>query len=336
MWSTRRPRRRALGGATTLVVCLLSVGLGACATRTRAAKQPSSSGLAAYIGKVRKLSAEARPRSSGTAVTLESWDPRLSAALTMLALVENGETHRRVGLAYMRQGVLDKAHAHLTRAVEFDPQDAAAFDLLARIWRLWGAPELGLDDARKAVDLAPDSPVAANTLGSLFAALGRMRDAQRWYARALLLDPGAAYALSNLCYTATMMGDPGAAVGACQRALALSPDSIVAHNNLALAYAVEGDLTQAREEFAHGGAAAAHYNMGILYMAKRQYRKAADSFDAALLAKPGFAMAAARSRQARRFDAVARAQGQGGTDGESIVIPDRSVEPSDGHSKAGS
>jgi superkiller protein 3 len=231
---------------------------------------------------------------------LESWDPRLSAALTELALGPTGERHRRVAAEYRRLGVLDMAYAHLSAAVRLDEHDVAAYDGLARIWRDWGTPYLGFGDAERAVELAPRSPVAANTLGTLLQATGRLADARRWYERALGFDAGATYALNNVCYTGVLLRRSDA-VSTCERAAAVAPDSSVARNNLAVALAAAGNFAKAREVLAASGSPAeALYNMGILYMSARHYSEATGAFDAALRENPGLAQAAARARQSRR------------------------------------
>ena len=194
---------------------------------------------------------------------------------------------------------LDKADAHLTTAVRLDDRDAAAFDGLARIWRDWGFADLGLDDAYRAVALAPTSAPAANTLGTLLQALGRVREAGHWYERALKLDANAAYALNNLCYAAFVLRQESA-VGTCQRAVGLAPRSRDARNNLALAYAAAGNFEQARKELERlGGPAVAQYNVGMLFLADRQFGKAIAAFDSAFQLNPRFERALARAQQAR-------------------------------------
>ena len=107
-----------------------------------------------------------------------------------------------------------------------------------------------------------------------------MRDAQ--YLRAAQLDPAASYPVMNLCHVDTMLGRRDA-VASCVHALNLEPGSVVAHNNLALAYAVAGDFPRAHAEFAAagGGPATASYNMGVVYMAARQFERATSAFQAA-------------------------------------------------------
>jgi len=237
-------------------------------------------------------------------MTLEASDPALSAALVKLALSPTAESHRQVALEYRRLGVLDQAHAYFTKAVTLDPNDAAALDALARIWRDWGFPERGMAEAQRAVQLAPASASAANTIGTLLEALGHATEARDWYVRALWLDPNASYALNNLCYSAIMLTHADA-VAQCRRALAAAPDSRVAWNNLGLAYAAAGDLVRAEELFdvqaddVQADRAYAQYNIGIVYMGTGQYAKALAAFIAAMQLDPQFEQAAARAKQAR-------------------------------------
>jgi tetratricopeptide (TPR) repeat protein len=231
-------------------------------------------------------------------LSVESWDRRLSAALLELAQQPTAARHRNVALEYRRLGILDVAHAHLRAAVQLDHQDAAAFDGLARIWRDWGFPHLGLDDATRAVQLAPESAAAANTLGTLLQLQGYVADASRWYERALTLEPDAPYALNNLCYASVILRRES--VNTCQRAVAAAPQSKDARNNLALAFAAAGNIDRARLELERSSdAASAQYNTGILYLADRQFGKAAEAFDAAVQINPRFEHALARANQAR-------------------------------------
>ncbi len=203
--------------------------------------------------------------------------------------------------AYARLGILDEAHEHLTAAVTLNPRDAAAWDRLARIWRDWGFPHLGLTDAHRAVYFAPLSAVVHNTLGTLLQAIGRHEDARARYEHALQLDPAAAYALNNLCYSWAMAGHVSEAVSACQRALAIQPNLQPTRNNLGLAYAIGGSLDESAQTFAIGGEQArGHYNMGIVHLARRQHRAALKAFEAAQRARPDFVAAATMAQQARQ------------------------------------
>lgn len=289
--------------AAKLLVCLAAIsianGLSACASTSRANVASNSNSLESYIRRVRALSAESSHKSTPSVPTVESWNPRLSAALLKLAFQPTAEQHRRVALEYRRLNILDRAYAHLDAAIRLEPDDAAAFDARARIWRDWGFAQQGLNDATRAVRLAPASAAAANTLGTLWQALGNAAEARRWYEHALMLDPGAAFAMNNLCY-ASIAAREHNAVDTCERAVVMAPESKDARNNLALAHAALGDFSRARLELRRAAdAAVAEYNVGILYMADRQFDKAVSAFDEALKLQPRFERAEARARQAR-------------------------------------
>ena len=296
---------------TAAAVCLVAVVLSsACASAgTPQARQPVAVPLSPYAAKAASMNPARGAPSSATrqkvaAVSLESWDPALSTALAGLAVSPTAEAYRRVAVEYRRLGVLDQAHAYFMNAVKLDPNDAAAFDALARIWRDWGFPELGMADAQQAVRLAPASSEAANTLGTLLEAAGHVSEAREWYERALTLDSHAPYALTNLCYSAIMLAQPDA-ISQCRRALAAAPGSRVARNNLGLAFAAAGDLAKARELFdVHSDVAYAQYNMGIVYLGTRQYDKALAAFIAAVRLNPQFERAAERAKQARNYIAT--------------------------------
>jgi tetratricopeptide (TPR) repeat protein len=223
----------------------------------------------------------------------------LSAALIGLAAVPGAEAHRRVALEYRRLGVLDAAFEQFAVAVKLEPNDAFSHDAMARIWRDWGMPLRGLDDARRAVASAPKSAAAANTLGTIFQALGNFDEAKRWYNRAAALDPNAWYAVNNLCYAQILTREPYAVL-TCRRAVEYAPEASVAQNNLALAHAASGEFREAQQWFRRAGdQSTADYNYGIVMMFEHAYRQAEAAFQAALLADPQFTLAASRARQAR-------------------------------------
>ncbi len=298
-----RPRPAVSVGA----IVLAAVFASACASHRVQAGHPevavpAADRTAEGTGSAVQPTVPPGPRSTHVMVnTIEATNEPLREALGALATAPGARTHRRVAEAYRQLGVLDLAHEHFSAAVTLDPLDAASHEALARIWRDWGTPHMGLGDAYRAVHHAPARASVANTLGTLLQALGQMPDAKRWYTTALALDPGAWYALNNLCYAGIMTRQPDT-VDVCQRAVAAAPESTVAKNNLALAYAAAGDLPQSQVWFRRAGdAAVAHYNYGIVLMATRDYREALQAFQAALEADPRFTLAARRARQAREL-----------------------------------
>lgn len=291
--------------AATFVVAVLAVATAACATHTFSRGDPQAlqgvpdDSLDSYIARVLAVSSHATARPATAAEPIEQTDPALSRALTLVITEPTGANYRHVGIEYRRLGIQDLAYRYFSRAIEKDHKDAAAFDMRARIWRDWGFPILGYADAYQAIKLAPHSPAAANTLGTLFEAAGNPGAARVWYEKAISLDADAPYALNNLCYLSVMRAERDA-VAACERALAAAPDSVDAHNNLALAYAAGDEYDSARTQFsAAQDAAASHYNMGIVFMARRNYAMALEEFTRALRLNPALVQAADRARQAR-------------------------------------
>jgi tetratricopeptide (TPR) repeat protein len=253
----------------------------------------------ATVGKQANGRPSGAPPQGTFAPTLESMDAQLSAALLEASVAPSATAFRRVGREYRRAGVLDQAHEYFTRAVKLDPADAVSYEALARIWRDWGTPHLGLADAHRAVHYAPESPSAANTLGTVLQALGYTADAKAWYSRAVALDPTAWYALNNLCYAAVMAREP--AIDTCRAAVNAAPDAKAPRNNLALAHAAAGDLDGASRWFRRAGdTAEAHYNYGVTLMGRGEYALAAESFRKALTMNPEHTQAAVRVRQAER------------------------------------
>lgn len=142
--------------------------------------------------------APAHKQSQVMGNTIESRDPRLAAALLKLTLLPSAAQHRAAADEYRRLGILDVSYDHLTAAIRLDPQDAAAYDARARLWRQWRAPGLGMGDAVRAVYFAPHSAAARNTLGTLLAATDQPDHARKAFLAALVLDPTASYARENL------------------------------------------------------------------------------------------------------------------------------------------
>jgi tetratricopeptide (TPR) repeat protein len=256
--------------------------------------------LGSFIAKTRELQARASAqpvRTLGT--TVETFDAELGAALFQAKLVPSSAAARRVAAAYARHGIFDLAHQYLTAAVKGDPREAANYEALARLWRDVRMSHVGLGDAYRAVYYAPNWAVAHNTLGTLLQALGRRPEARNEYKRAVALDSSAAYALNNLCYSDILEGRLTDAIDRCREALIQDPLMRAAQNNLGLAYAATGRMNDARDAFNLAvDPAGALYNLGLVRMARKEYRSAIEAFQAAQASKPSFSLAAIRTRQA--------------------------------------
>ena len=262
-------------------------------------KVPAES-LGSYISRVRRLAAAATAAPRPTlSPAVETRYPALAAALSAAKSLPTADNLRRVAEAYRQIGVLDAAYDNLSRALRLNPGDGRVLDERARIWRDWGFPNLGLGDAYRAVHYVPDSAEAYNTLGTLLQGVGNRHEARRAYDTALRIDPQAWYALNNLCYLSFLEGQARAAVKECDSALRLAPTVAATRNNLGLVYASLGDLQSAHRQFSsEGDRATAAYNMGVVYLAQKQFGKAAEAFREAYGARPSLTLARDRAKQA--------------------------------------
>ena len=253
--------------------------------------------------KIRELQQRATPKQKTSLLpTLESQNQELAAALMRVALLPTAESHRLAAAAYLEAGVADYAFRHYQRALRSAPCDSAAFEGLARIWRNWGRPDLGLGDAHRAIHCRPHSASAYNTLGTLLEALGQRKEARTALEFALRLDPKAAFAYNNLCFIAIRAGDGAGAQPACERALELEPGMVTARTNLALALAMQGQMQRAEAVLLEtSGRGRAQFNLGILRMSVRDYAAAAQAFDAAAAAGQSSVDAWRRAKQARQL-----------------------------------
>jgi Flp pilus assembly protein TadD len=269
--------------------------------RVSAPKDAAPDSMSDYIKKLRHLSANARPLSKNeVAETLEARDPAIAAELLQVSSDPTADRYRSLAEHYRERGVLDAAYRYFNRAVALNPRDGAAYEGLARVWRDWELPALGLGDAHRAVYYAPASASARNTYGTIMQALGRYDDARVAYQLASSLDPAGAYAVNNLCYLAFLSGRIDSAIETCTRALTLDPSMTAARNNLALAFAAFGRTDLAHAQFAEAtDRASGLYNMGIVYLASGDSASALNAFDEASKARPTFDLARQRARQIR-------------------------------------
>ena len=133
-------------------------------------------------------------------------------------------THLAVAEEYRRLRIFDRAYDHLEKGARFDEHNAAVNDAMARTWRDWGLPGVGLSSAYRAVYAAPRSAVARHTLGTLLYALGRRADAEKAFRDVVSLDPSAWYGWQNLCHLAMADARTHDAIALCQRATATRRD----------------------------------------------------------------------------------------------------------------
>jgi hypothetical protein len=120
------------------------------ASTARSGEQPPPESLESFMAKVRKISTEARPTGQ-PATTFEARYPTLSAAAAVATFAPSPMTLRAAAEEYRRAGIFDKALNYLTRALALNQRDAVTLDLIARLWRDSGLPQVAIGDAHRAV-----------------------------------------------------------------------------------------------------------------------------------------------------------------------------------------
>ncbi len=225
---------------------------------------------------------------------VEQVDAPLAQALARLAVHPSAATHTAVGQSYIRLHILDRAFTHFSTAIRMDIATPAAHEGVARIWRDWGFPHLGLADAYRAVHYGPRSASARNTLGTVLQALGQQQAALASFEHAVRLDGSAAYVFNNLCYSALQAERRAQAADWCRRAIRLDPTLASARNNMALVLGATATRDELRQALgADGPTADLELAVGLAFLANARYEEAVAAFDSASRLSPALRTRAA-------------------------------------------
>jgi serine/threonine protein kinase/tetratricopeptide (TPR) repeat protein len=188
---------------------------------------------------------------------IESGERAALAPGTVLS-VEAFEAYSRgmLNLRMANRDSVDRAIGLFERALELEPGYVEAMIALGSALDLKGTflsmPEL-LEKSRqlldRAVEARPDSAEAHVRLGETLADLGRIDEGIAEMHAGLRLAPDNAEAHASLARNYWMgKGEVDLAIAHFRRALALNPDAGYTHLQLALLFAVNGDLDQAERE----------------------------------------------------------------------------------------
>ena len=124
---------------------------------------------------------------------MRRYDDALAALARAVSLQPDlpvaGAVHRLMGRSEQELGRPDEALPHYQRALEIDPEDAQAIELLARLQFVRERYLESFDLFQDLVELAPDNAELQANLGATLYHLGRIEDAIRSFEHALSLDP---------------------------------------------------------------------------------------------------------------------------------------------------
>lgn len=192
---------------------------------------------ALFVWHSEEISPEAIMEMSAKALTL---DPGLA------------EAHASLGLALLHDRRPEEANEAFQRALVLDPNSYEANFFYARHFFVKGDFEASAKYFKRAAEIRPDDYVSAMFLAATFRRLRRFADAEKWARAGILLAEGLLEAHPENAGPAhrgavllAYLGERERAREWAARALAIDPDDLVAHFNIACAYSVMGDPDKA-------------------------------------------------------------------------------------------
>lgn len=157
--------------------------------------------------------------------------------------------HNNLGIAYARQGKIDKAVNHYTKALQFKPNFPRAHNNLGNAYARQGRQDKAISHYTMALQIKPDFAGAHNNLGNALAGQGKIEAALFHFSRAQELQPDFAEASFNLGSVLARQGRMDEALAHFTRAVELKPDFAEAHNSLGVVLANKGNLDDAIVHF---------------------------------------------------------------------------------------
>ena len=210
-------------------------------------------------------------------MTAADYPGALDALRRVLNLTpESPPAHGNVALALWRNKSPPQAEIHCRRALALNPKYAPAHRILAELLRERDAPDaLAAYDQLLALD--PDSFMAHNNRGLLLNKMGRHREADASFARALELAPGNPHVRFNQLM-AQPDGDLDEAHECCLRALEERPDNPDIMTNLGIVLQFSGRYDDARAQFERVISVAPHhvgagFNLSLLLLLQGEFAR---------------------------------------------------------------
>ena len=140
-----------------------------------------------------------------------------------------------LGMAYLEQGKLDKAHEQFDIAIKLYPGHHKGYYNLGLIYHRKGDLKKAMEYFQRAVIIKPEFVRGHYNLATLYAKQGIMDMAIRYYTKVIELDPDVVEAHYNLGMAYAMQSKLPQAVSEWEKVLQLEPRHTAARNNLAKA-----------------------------------------------------------------------------------------------------
>jgi tetratricopeptide (TPR) repeat protein/predicted AlkP superfamily phosphohydrolase/phosphomutase len=212
-----------------------------------------------------------------------------------LALQENPRflvVRINLGRAYMAKGDPDRAREILRGVVVADPDAKEAWLLLANLAIQEGS-EVAERYFLKAVSIDPNDTETLNGLGLLYDGMGRWEEAIEQYRRVIMVDPDYEKAYNNIGVIFQRQGRLEEAGVMFERAIEADPDFSGSYNNLGIVRQEQGDLAGAEQAYRIGlernpTHPVLRNSLGGVLFRSGQPEKARRQFEIALRIDPGY------------------------------------------------
>jgi len=210
---------------------------------------------------------------------------------TIQVTANNHVAHEILGIVLEDQGKTEEALVQYTKALETQPQCAAANYRAGAVWASLGNSEEAIAHYSEAVKYDPNYVNAHNSLGKALVEQGRLSEAILHFSKALEIRPDYADAQNNMGSLLVEQGKLDEAVSHFTEALRINPDHIIAHNNIGDALARMGRFDEAMTHYYQAlrikpDYADAQNNLGVLLARQGKLDEAIAHYQRVLQLKP--------------------------------------------------
>jgi predicted CXXCH cytochrome family protein len=196
-----------------------------------------------------------------------------------------------LGNAYLRQHMLPQAQQALHRALEINPEQPEAKNLLGLVAVGKNDPSEAEAQFRGAIRSQPDFAEAHNNLGNVLAGAHNLPEAEYHFQRAIAIDPNYAEAHHSYALVLALSQSYDQAVAELRDAIRIDPRNAQTHDDLGDILMAQGQSDGAAEQYRETirlkpGLADAHCSLGNLLGTQEKLEEAKKEFQACTQVDP--------------------------------------------------